>query len=87
LNLLRQFTGRRDDHGTHTTARSLHEALQDGQYERCRLAGAGLRDANDITPAQSVGNDLFLDRGRRMVSEVANTGGDLRMKAKSIERH
>ena len=40
-----------------------HEALQQGQREGSRLAGAGLRGAHDILPGEHDGNGLRLDGG------------------------
>ena len=46
--------------------------MQDGQDKARRLAGAGLRGGQQITPSQHQGNGLGLDRGRRGVTGVLN---------------
>ena len=51
--------------------------LQHGEHrqrEGGSLAGAGLRNAEDILPRKNVGDGLFLDRGRRRVTGRRNGG-------------
>ena len=65
LDLRRELTRRLDDerarHARPGAARLQHR--QHRQGEGCRLAGAGLGDAEDIAPLEDVGDGLGLDRG------------------------
>ena len=65
LDLGRELAGRlQDQRARHARPRAA--LLQHGehrQHERCRLAGAGLRDAEHVSPCEHVGDRLFLDRG------------------------
>ena len=45
------------------------EALQDGQHEGGRLAGAGLGAADDVAAGDDLGNGLLLDGRRLLVAE------------------
>ncbi len=56
-----------DHEGAHALA--APEALQDGQHEGGRLAGAGLGAADDVAAVDDLGDGLFLDGGRRVVTE------------------
>jgi len=49
------------------------EPVQDRECERRRLAGAGLREADDIPAGQQRGDRRRLDRGRRLVADVAQS--------------
>jgi len=70
-DLDREFAGRRQDQGArHPRARGdavVGEALQHRQGERGGLAGAGLRDAEEIAAFEEMGNGLRLDRRRHGV--------------------
>src|SRR5712672_1463028 len=52
----------------------LQNAMQDGKREGCGLAGAGLRDADDVTAGKCKGNGLSLDgRGREIILFLERT--------------
>ena len=60
-----QFAGRGEDQGARTFGRGWRgmrrEPLQDGQRERGGLAGAGLRDADQVASLQKERDRLGLD--------------------------
>ena len=66
-DLRRQLTGRRQNQNAHEagvrTARVGQQALDDGQREGRRLAGAGLGDAEQIAALQKRGDGLCLNGG------------------------
>ena len=67
---LRRELARRRQHEAADAARTGHrvarhrEPLQDRQRERGRLAGAGLREAEQVAPCEDVRDRAALDRGR-----------------------
>ena len=67
-----ELARRRDDERAHLAAlRRACQALQDGQHERGRLAGAGLSAAEKIATVEDGRDGALLDRGR---SDVALLG-------------
>ncbi len=62
-------------------------ALEQRQYERRRLAGTGLGDADDIAPGEHLGDGFTLDRTRRGVAESLDARKQARLKAEGFERH
>jgi hypothetical protein len=74
---MRQFAGRREDQRAHrmagrrrAAAGQGQDALQDGQHEGGRLAGAGLGAAHDVLAADDERDGLGLDRRRLGVALV-----------------
>jgi hypothetical protein len=58
-----------DERARHTRAgAALLEHRQHRQHEGGGLAGAGLRDAEDVAPLQHVRNGLFLNRSGGLVA-------------------
>ena len=57
VDLGSQLARRRDDQGTRTPALTGQQFLDDGQYEGCCLAGAGL-GCGDQVPASAAGMAL-----------------------------
>src|SRR3954466_14976668 len=72
LVLAREFTGRAQDENAAALAdrspRLGREVVQDREREGRRLAGAGLRDAAQITPGHDDRDSLRLDRGRARIA-------------------
>ena len=75
VNLQGQFAGRGQDEDAHGPAlrnRSLDHALQQGQREGGRLAGAGLGQTEDILAVEDRGDGLNLNGGGGNVAAVTN---------------
>ncbi len=70
LDLRGKLAGRLEDQGPrHACPRpALFEHGQHRQHEGCRLAGAGLRNAEHVAPIKHVRDGLILDRGRDFVT-------------------
>jgi hypothetical protein len=58
-------------------ARGLAPACQHRQGEGCGLAGTGLRDAENVSPGEDVGDRLFLDRGGSGIAGRGDGGENL----------
>jgi hypothetical protein len=76
-----------EDQRPDPAARPVHELLEERQHERRRLAGAGLGQAEHVTPVQYVGDGFFLDGGRMSVSLLVNGRRDVSMKIEWFECH
>ena len=63
------------------------QALQDGQDEGGSLAGAGLGQAEQVTPSHNRGDGLRLDGGGGGITRRMDTRFDLRVKIKRVEIH
>lgn len=63
-----ELAGRRDDEGADLAAlgaaNAFREMVQDGQDERSRLAGARLRNPDEIFPGHDLRDGAGLNRGR-----------------------
>jgi hypothetical protein len=70
LDLGGEFAGRLEDQRARHPGPgpALFEQREHRQSERRGLAGAGLGDAQDVTPREDMRNGLGLDRGRRGVA-------------------
>ena len=68
-DLERQLTGRREHEGLGRLLRQV-EPGQDRQREGRRLAGAGLREADDVAALEQRRDGLRLDRRGRLVAHV-----------------
>jgi hypothetical protein len=68
-------------------ASGIGQALQDGQHEGGRLAGAGLGQGFEIATGEDVGDGLLLDRGGRGVALLANGAQELGRQAEFGELH
>ena len=68
-DLERELAGRRQDEGLRGLLREV-ELRQDRQREGGRLAGAGLGEADDVTPLEQRRDGLRLDRRGRLVAHV-----------------
>ena len=70
-----EFARRREDQHAHAFRRGAHrvvgEVVQDRQAERGGLAGAGLRNAENIPALHDDGDGAGLDRRRRHVVFLA----------------
>jgi hypothetical protein len=62
------------------------EQLQHGQGKPCRLAGAGLRGAEQIAPGENYGNGLRLDGGGFGVTLLGYSAEQLGRKPEILER-
>ena len=85
--LFRQFAGRGDDKGLDGAARPFDEPLQYRQYERGRLAGAGLGQTDNVFTFQDRGDGLFLDWGCFLESEGFYSGHDTGVKIEIFKIH
>ena len=63
------------------------QSLQDGQHEGCRLAGAGLGQAQHVAPFEHDGNGLLLDGGGRGKAGRFDAGVDARIERKLFKVH
>jgi hypothetical protein len=73
IDLCCELTGRRDDQRARVAGWSAFgQALEDGQDERGRLAGAGLRDPDEVAPGQNGRDRRRLNRCRRGVADVSD---------------
>jgi hypothetical protein len=61
--------------------------MEDGESEGSGLAGAGLRQAQDIPAFQGYGDGLFLDGGGLDEAYGLDSGQDLGVKGKLFEIH
>src|SRR5207237_4612796 len=86
LDLGRELAGRREDEGPSVARSLLQESMEDGQKERGRLPGAGLRGPDHVAAGQDGGNRLLLDRRRRFVSEAVDSSEEDRVQTEMIER-
>jgi len=86
LDLGRELAGRREDEGPSVARSLLQESMEDGQKERGRLPGAGLRGPDHVAAGQDGGNRLLLDRRRRLVSEAVDRSEEDRVQTEMIER-
>ena len=68
-DLERELTGRRNHEGL-GYALAGNDARQDRQRERGRLAGTGLREADDVAPVEQHGDSGGLNGGGGLVAEV-----------------
>src|SRR6185312_3972562 len=84
-----EFAGRLEDQGAwHAGAgAALFEHGQHGQDESGGLAGAGLGDAENVSPGEYVRDGLFLDRGGGLVAGRFNGAEHLVGKAEMGEGH
>ena len=85
MDLLGQFTGRGDDQGTGPVARTVHQAVQDGQHEGCRLACAGLGGADQVLTGDRGRDGRFLDGRRFPVAQPVDPRLEARVKVKLSE--
>jgi hypothetical protein len=53
MNLFGELTGGCEDKGAHPSRWTFDQALQDGQHEGCGLAGAGLRQRNNVATLEN----------------------------------
>jgi len=68
-HLLRELPGRHEDERPDSASIAVaRQALQDRQHERRRLAGAGLRRPDQITPGEGEGDGFELNGGRLLVA-------------------
>ena len=75
VDLRRELARRRDhEHARGAPARASIEALEDGQRERCGLAGARLRASEQVAPCEHVRDGLDLDGRRHLVARLVNRG-------------
>jgi len=88
IDLQGKFAGRREDQGAYrmfgrrrAAARKGQDALQDGQREGGRLAGAGLGAAHDVLAADDERNCLSLDRRRLGITLFENRAQQFRGQA------
>jgi hypothetical protein len=91
-DLGRKLARRRENENASTTARSglpvVCEAMQNRQGKGGGLAGAGLRDAEQVAAGEEVGNGLGLDGGWRLVAFLAKRLENRRCEAEIVEcRH
>ena len=79
LDLGGEFARRLDDQGAGHSGpgAALFEHGEHRQDEGSGLAGAGLGDAENVTPGEDVGDRLFLDGGRGGVAGGRNSGENL----------
>ena len=63
----------------------VEQMIQDRQREGCGLAGAGLRDADDIAVLHGDRNGLILDRGRGYVFLFGEGAKDRRCEAELVK--
>src|SRR5581483_1016348 len=89
LHLRRELPGRlQNQRAWHARpCAALLEQIEHGQHESGGLAGAGLRDAENVAPCEHVRNGLFLDWGRGGITGRLDGGEDLFRKAKVRKRH
>ena len=92
LDLRHQFTRGRQHEHTRTAALALRNGIrgqtgQDRQGECGSLAGAGLRDADDITTRDHYRNRRSLNRGGFRITGFFDGSEDVRVEAESFERH
>lgn len=85
-DLVHQFAGRREDEGTGRpvvrTGRVFQQHFDQRQAEGRRLAGAGLGQTDQVAAFQHDRDRLQLDRGRGVVAEACNRGGNVLRQAK-----
>ena len=89
FHLGREFAGRFEDQGAGHSCpgAALFQHGEHGQDEGSGLAGAGLGDAENVSPGENVGDRLFLDGGRGRVTGSRNSGENLIGKAEMGKRH
>ncbi len=87
MNLLGQFAGRGHNQGTDTTARAVHQTIQDRQCEGRGLAGAGLGQTHDVAPLHDRWNGLLLDGGRCDIAGLLDTCCNDGVKIKRLKLH
>jgi len=88
LDLRRELARRRDDERARSASvrRLAHEPLEDGQHERRGLAGARLRDPDQIAPFENLRNRRRLDRRRHGVARIGDGLEKLFGQIESTER-
>ena len=88
FDLRDQLARRRDHQHAHACAvgRRRGQPFEQRQHERRRLAGAGLRDADDVAAGEDHGNRLRLDRRRLDVAFFLERLRELRTEAERRER-
>ena len=80
----------RGDHDKHALRAVFHDLVEEGNEERARFAGAGVRDADDVAPLDDERDRFILYRGRGRVPFLpdvvldAGIDGELH---KGVRRH
>ena len=87
MGLFSQLAGGGNDEGAQFSARAFHQAFQNGQHEGGRFAGAGLGQAQNVTPFQNGRDGLGLNGGRSGITGRYDTRVDLRVQLKLVESH
>ena len=87
VDLLGQFTRRRDDQRAHLPRGPCSKPLQDGQHKGRRLAGAGLRQPEHVASLQDHRDRLFLDRGCGGKTRAFRTRDNARVEGKLFKIH
>jgi hypothetical protein len=85
MDLLGQLTGRSDDQGTGAIARTVHQAVQDGQHKGCRLTRTGLGGTDQVLPGDRGRDGRFLDGRRFPVAQPVDPCLEARVKVKLSE--
>ena len=88
-NLARQFArGRQHQHAAgflRGTLTLVEQVIQDRQRKGCGLAGAGLRNADDIAALRGNRNGLSLDRSGGDVFFIRESAGDRLCEAEFVK--
>ena len=84
LHLHAQLARRREDERARA-ARAVDQPVDDRQRERGGLAGAGLREADEVAPAQRERDRVALDRRRSGVARVRDGREDALVEAEVLE--
>ncbi len=94
LDLDSQFAGRRQNQharlagdASQPVVRAGNQAMQDGQREPGRLAGAGLCRGHQVMAGQHGGNCLLLDGSRRVVALFGHGALDFGLQAEVGKMH
>ncbi len=87
VNLLGQLARGRDDQCADLAQVPAREPLENGQDEGRRLAGAGLRDAEDVASGEYLRDGLFLNGRRRGKSRRCDPRENALVERKLIETH
>src|SRR5699024_2298282 len=87
VDLFRQLPGGGHDERPDAAARSLLQAVQEGQQERGGFARARLGESEHITSGQDGGNRLFLDGGRLFIAGCLNPGRNRAEQSEFSESH
>ena len=86
-NLRRELTRRRQDQRTRRAPRLVDEMMHDRQQEGGRLAAAGLRGGDDVTPLQRRWDGFRLNGSRPDVPEILDGLGQRGMELQLSEWH